>query len=113
MHKNTTNYNYELCYSYKKGQNTNISNYRPTTILSNLLKVFENVLYIKLYRIIKPRMSSYRYGFISTNESHEEFRSHTMYNLQQNFTEPYLESRSLTVIINNFTKRHITQAGMS
>lgn len=49
---------------FKKGDKGDIYNYRPISILPNCAKVFEQLLYERLYHSVKPYLSIYQHGFI-------------------------------------------------
>ena len=46
---------------YKKGENTVISNYRPISLLSLLNKIFEKLLYCRLYKFLVKCNVLYKY----------------------------------------------------
>ena len=48
----------------KKGDRSPVSNYRPVSILLILSNVFDRFIFIDLYRLLEPRLSSYHYGFM-------------------------------------------------
>ena len=48
---------------YKKGENTVISNYRPISLLSLLNKIFEKLLYRRLYKFLVKHNVLYKYQF--------------------------------------------------
>ena len=54
---------HKICPIYKSGDKTNISNYRPISLLPILSKVFESIMYNKIIDFIHPRISKLQYGF--------------------------------------------------
>lgn len=52
---------------FKKGDKCQIENYRPTSILNNCAKVFEQVLYDTVYANIKSFISQFQAGSIVPN----------------------------------------------
>ena len=48
---------------FKKGENTLISNYRPISLLSLLNKIFEKLLYRRLYKFLVKHNVLYKYQF--------------------------------------------------
>lgn len=50
---------------YKNGKKTDVSNYRGVTIMKNLAKVFERVVYDQLSMKIAPKLSKNQHGFLS------------------------------------------------
>ena len=48
---------------FKKGERTSASNYRPISILSNLSKVFERLLYKQISKYFERFLSKYQCGF--------------------------------------------------
>lgn len=50
---------------FKKGSRLSVSNYRPISLLSNLNKIFEKVIYKRLYNFIEENdcLYSHQYGF--------------------------------------------------
>lgn len=51
---------------FKKGDNTIIKNYRPISILCNFSKLFEIILYGKLYPKVRNLLSPYQHGFLDS-----------------------------------------------
>lgn len=49
---------------FKKGDRSNIENYRPITIVNNFAKAFEMLLHEYVYRYMHNRLSQYQHGFI-------------------------------------------------
>lgn len=54
---------------FKHGSKTCISNYRPINILSTCSKVFEQLLYVKMYNFVKPYISMHQHGFMSNKST--------------------------------------------
>ena len=49
---------------FKKGDKSNIANYRPIAIVSNFCKVYEQLLYAHIYPALKPVISLAQHGFM-------------------------------------------------
>jgi len=49
---------------YKKGKNTDPSNYRPISLLPIISKVLERCIYNKIIDHIRPRLSNFQHGFL-------------------------------------------------
>lgn len=50
---------------FKTGDRSNITNYRPITILSSLSKVFETILYEYVYSYVENLISEHQHGFVN------------------------------------------------
>ena len=50
---------------FKKGDKTLISNYRPITIISNFSKVFEHLLYQRVYAFFETKLVEHQHGFVA------------------------------------------------
>lgn len=50
---------------FKKGDRSDIKNYRPISVLSNFSKIFEHILYTRIYSSIKSALSVHQHGFMS------------------------------------------------
>ena len=48
---------------YKRGDRSQLTNYRPISLLSTVGKVCERVVYNKLYRFLTPVLSDHQPGF--------------------------------------------------
>jgi hypothetical protein len=48
---------------FKKGQRNDIKNHRPVAILSTPAKIFESILYNRLFRHVKSSISPFQHGF--------------------------------------------------
>lgn len=59
----------KICPIYKKGNKSEIINYRPIAILNVPAKVFENVIYKKIYASISSRISIYQHGFMKARST--------------------------------------------
>ncbi|XP_063917329.1 uncharacterized protein LOC135133030 [Zophobas morio] len=53
-----------VCPVLKKGDSTEIENYRPISLICNFAKIFETVLYKSIYPCIKHLISDHQHGFI-------------------------------------------------
>ncbi|XP_075167476.1 uncharacterized protein LOC142239568 [Haematobia irritans] len=49
---------------YKSGAKDNISNYRPISKLSNIAKLFEHIIFEKVYFAVKSIISPFQHGFV-------------------------------------------------
>ena len=52
-----------VCLVFKKGNSNNINNYRPVSLLSNISKLLEKVMYNKLYLFLEKQNFFYNYQF--------------------------------------------------
>ena len=52
-----------VCPTYKKGEVTKSENYRPISLLSNISKLFERVMYNRLEEFLKSSEVFYKYQF--------------------------------------------------
>ena len=48
---------------FKKKDRDNVENYRPVSILPNLLKIYERCMYIQIYEYLNKILSKWQYGF--------------------------------------------------
>lgn len=55
----------KLCPLHKKGKTTEVSNYRPITIINNFGKVFEAALYTKIYGFFREQLVGCQHGFVA------------------------------------------------
>lgn len=55
----------KICPVFKAGDSSIVSNYRAIAILSNFAKVFEIIIYERIYLSVNNRLSLYQHGFIS------------------------------------------------
>lgn len=55
----------KLCPVFKKGDRADVSNYRPITIISNFAKVFESVLYTRMYNFFSDQLVDCQHGFVA------------------------------------------------
>lgn len=56
--------NAKLCPVFKKGDKSNVANYRPIAIICNFSKVFEMVIYEIIYAHVKPQIVDPQHGFV-------------------------------------------------
>ena len=52
-----------VCPVFKKGNSNNINNYRPVSLLSNISKLLEKVMYNRLYSFLEKQNLFYNYQF--------------------------------------------------
>ena len=54
---------------HKKGDPTNVSNYRPISLLCNLSKLLESIIYSIVIAFVCPRLSHKQFGFLRNRSS--------------------------------------------
>ena len=54
----------QICPVYKKGNKTDLKNYRPVAHISNFVKIFESLLQVPLYRHTMQALSQYPHRFM-------------------------------------------------
>ena len=52
-----------VCPIYKKGDRTKCENYRPISLLSNISKIFECIMYVRLENFLKSSNTLYKFQF--------------------------------------------------
>lgn len=50
---------------FKSGSKQDVTNYRPICKISTIPKLFEKIIYNKLYFVVKEHISVYQHGFVS------------------------------------------------
>jgi hypothetical protein len=55
--------------AFKNGDKFNISNYRPISLLTAFSKVFEKVIYARLYQLLSQHDINEQYGFRSNSST--------------------------------------------
>ena len=48
---------------FKSKENNQLNNYRPISLLSSISKIFEKILYKRLYNFINDKLTKRQYGF--------------------------------------------------
>ena len=64
---------------FKAGDRTDASNYRPISLLPLFSKVFEKVIYNKVFNHIKPFIDENQHGFVSGRSTATNLLSYTQY----------------------------------
>ena len=59
----------KVCPVFKNGERAAVDNYRAISILSNFSKVFEIVLYDRIYLSVRNQISTYQHGFMSNRST--------------------------------------------
>ena len=70
--------------SYKKGDKSECSNYRPITLLPNISKIFEKVTYTRLYNLLEKYICLYKkqFGFRNSHST-----NHALISIKEKFRE--------------------------
>lgn len=68
-----------ICPVFKKGDRSNLCNYRPISILCNFSKVFERVLYSSIYYNVRSYISPNQHGFMSGRSTVTNLSTITQY----------------------------------
>ena len=69
----------KVCPVFKNGDSTCVSNYRAIAILSNFAKVFEIVLYNRIYSSVSQQISLSQHGFVSNRSTISNLTVFTQY----------------------------------
>ena len=65
---------------YKKGNQQEFSDYRPISILSNISKIIEKLLYSRLYKFLNQNKCLFNYQFDLQNH---HFANHTLISITE------------------------------
>ena len=68
-----------ICPILKKGDTTNIQNYRPISLLCNFSKVFEAILFRRIYDCVACRLSPAQHGFMRGRSTVTNLATFTQY----------------------------------
>ncbi|KAJ3649111.1 hypothetical protein Zmor_020871 [Zophobas morio] len=68
-----------ICPILKKGDSSDVLNYRQISILPNFSKVFEQSLYLTVYSNVKKYISPYQHGFVSGRSTVSNLATITQY----------------------------------
>ena len=58
-----------ICPIHKSGDKSDVSNYRPISLLCTVSKVLERLVYNKIIDFISPQISNYQFGFLARRSS--------------------------------------------
>lgn len=83
----------------KKGDSTNVANYRPISILCNFVKIFEMIIYSKVYNQIKNMITPFQHGFLEKKSTVSNLAVFTQY-----ASQAIDDGLQLDVIYNDFQK---------
>lgn len=55
-----------ICPIYKNGLKSLVNNYRPIALISNLAKIFEKIIFTRLFKFVKKHnlLSAKQFGFL-------------------------------------------------
>lgn len=84
---------------YKKGEQNNIENYRPITIINNFSKVFEILLYEPTFLNIKSRIIEQQHGFFKGRSTNTN-----LFCITQSISDALDDGSQVDVIYTDFTK---------
>ncbi len=70
-----------ICPVHKDGDISDVSNYRPISILCNFSKIFEMVIYGKIYHQVLPKISLSQHGFVKGRSTLTNLVQFTQYAL--------------------------------
>lgn len=89
----------KVCPVYKKGNQCDIVNFRPISIISNFSKVFEIVLYNRLYNHVCRQISPFQHGFMKGRSTVTN-----LINITQFIAESIDKQTQTDVIYTDFSK---------
>lgn len=88
-----------ICPVFKKGDRSNIENYRPIALLCNFSKVFESVLYTYIFNHVKSQISTCQHGFVAGRSTVTN-----LYSITQFLSERIDASSQVDVVYTDFSK---------
>lgn len=69
----------KICPVFKKGDSTDVKNYRPISLLSCPAKIFEAILYKFIYNFVKNKISARQHGFLNKKSTSSNLCEVTQY----------------------------------
>lgn len=88
-----------VCPVYKKGEKCEVVNYRPVSIISNVSKTFELVLFNVVYNKVSALISPFQHGFIRGRST-----TTNLFCMTQFIAEAFDSSSQVDVIYTDLTK---------
>jgi hypothetical protein len=88
-----------ICPVYKKGEKSDINNYRPIAIICNFAKIFELLLHTFFHRHVSRTLSPHQHGFMKGRSVETNLVS-----LTQFLAEALNENKQVDVIYTDFSK---------
>lgn len=64
---------------FKSGNRSNVENYRPISILCTISKVFDRIIFNKLYEHVREHISSSQHGFVSGRSTQSNLLEYVNY----------------------------------
>lgn len=89
----------KVCPVFKKGDNADISNYRPIAILCNFLKAFEILIHDAIYPSVNMQISVHQHGFMKGRST-----TSNLICITQNIAESLDQGKQMDVVYTDFTK---------
>lgn len=83
----------------KTGDSSNIKNYRPISIISTPAKIFEQILYQRIFYHVKPYLTDSQHGFISGRSTTTNLLS-----FSRNVADSLIRGKSIDVAYLDFAK---------
>ena len=87
-----------------KGSKLNVNNYRPISLLSNINKLLERIVYTRVYKFLEKHNSIYKlqYGFRSKHST-----NHAIIHISENIKKLSTTENSLVVYLLTYKKHSI------
>lgn len=89
----------KVCPIFKNGDKNDITNYRPISLLQSISKVFEKVLYDKIFHQIKPMIINEQHGFMPRRSINTNLITFT-----QDLADALDKNKQIDVVYTDFAK---------
>lgn len=89
----------KVCPIFKKGDRSDVKNYRPVAVLSSPAKVFEAIIYKTIYFSVQNLISIHQHGFMNKRST-----TSNLINMTQDISEALNDRCQLDSIYTDFTK---------
>ena len=91
--------NAEITPCFKKGDRDKKENYRPVSVLSTFLKLFERVIYNQLHEFMETKFSKFLIGFRKNHNT-----QYTLLRMIENWKTQLIKRKKISVIIMDLSK---------
>ena len=89
----------KICPVFKKGNTSDIKNYRPIATLSCPAKIFESIIYKHIYNYVRNKISHRQHGFLKNKST-----ATNLCNITQYIAEKLDKKCQVDVIYTDFAK---------